>query len=58
MFAPNVSSVLAPVVQLDCLLRLLLGMNIPKPRYSLSALWAVHLVLAQAKGVLSVHVQS
>lgn len=57
MVAPNVSSVLVPVVQLDCLLRLLLGMNIPKPCCLLSALRAVRLVLAQAKGVLSVHVQ-
>jgi len=57
MVGPNVSSVLAPVVQLDCLLRLLLGMNVPKPRCLLCALWAVHLVLAQAKGVVSVHMQ-
>lgn len=34
--------------------RLLLGMNNPKPCRLLSALWGVHLVLAQAKGVFSV----
>lgn len=49
MVAPNDSSVLPPVVDLDCLLRLLLGMNIPKHRCLLSAVWALHLVLLKLK---------
>lgn len=58
MVTLNVSFVLAPVVLLECLLKLLLNMNIPQPHCLLSALCVVHLVLAQAKGVLSLHMQS
>lgn len=49
MVAPSVSSALASFVQLDCLLRLLLGMNIPKPNCLLPALWIVHLVQLKLK---------